>query len=62
MCVGQTSTICEDVREGKVAPLVHDRRIKALVIADLLSVFFTKTLTRCGFRFSSGVPSVSVTG
>jgi len=43
MCVGQTSTICEDVRQSKVVPLVHDRRIKALVIADPLSVFFTKT-------------------
>ncbi|HLX30489.1 MAG TPA: dienelactone hydrolase [Casimicrobiaceae bacterium] len=43
MCVGQTSTICEDVRQGKVVPLVHDRRVKALVIADPLSVFFTKT-------------------
>ncbi|HZP85354.1 MAG TPA: dienelactone hydrolase family protein [Burkholderiales bacterium] len=43
MCVGQTSTICEDVRQGKVVPLVHDRRVKALVIADPLSVFFTRT-------------------
>lgn len=43
MCVCQTSTICEDVRQGKVGPLVHDRRVKALVIADPLSVFFTKT-------------------
>ena len=43
MCVGQTSTICEDVRQGKVVSFVHDRRVKALVIADPLSVFFTKT-------------------
>ena len=43
MCVGQTSTICERVRQGKGEPLVHDRRVKALVIADPLSIFFTKT-------------------
>lgn len=43
MCVGQTSTICEDVRQGKSESSVHDRRVKALVIADPLSVFFTKT-------------------
>jgi predicted dienelactone hydrolase len=42
MCVGQTSTICEDVRQGKLEPLVHDRRVKALVIADPLSTFFTE--------------------
>ena len=34
---------CEDVRQGKVESLVHDGRVKALVIADPLSVFFTKT-------------------
>jgi len=43
MCVGQTSTICESVRQGKSESLVHDRRVKAVVIADPLSVFFTKT-------------------
>lgn len=43
MCVGQASTICEGVRQSRVEPLVHDRRVKALVIADPLSVFFTKT-------------------
>jgi len=43
MCVGQISTICEDVRQGKLGPLVHDRRVKALVLADPLSVFFAKT-------------------
>jgi predicted dienelactone hydrolase len=43
MCVGQTSTICESVRQGKSEPLVHDRRVKAVVIADPLSIFFTKT-------------------
>lgn len=43
MCLGQTSTICEDVRRGKVVSSVHDRRVKALSISDPLSVFFTKT-------------------
>lgn len=43
MCVGQSSTICDDVRQGKAARLVHDSRVKALVIADPLSIFFTKT-------------------
>jgi predicted dienelactone hydrolase len=43
MCAGQSSTICEDVRRGKVESPVHDRRVKALVIADPLSIFFTKT-------------------
>jgi len=43
MCGGQSSTICENVRQGKVESLVHDRRVKALVIADPLSIFFTKT-------------------
>jgi predicted dienelactone hydrolase len=43
MCAGQTSTICEGVRQGKVEPLIHDRRVKALVIADPLSIYFTKT-------------------
>lgn len=43
MCGGQSSTICEDIRRGKIEPLVHDRRVKAMVIADPLSIFFTKT-------------------
>ena len=43
MCAGQTSTICDEVRQGNGQPLVHDPRIKAAVIADPLSVFFTKT-------------------
>ena len=42
MCAGQTSTLCEQVREGRLEPLVHDGRIKAAVIADPLSIFFTK--------------------
>ena len=43
MCTGQTSTICEEVRQGRFEPLVHDGRIKAAVIADPLSIFFTNT-------------------
>jgi predicted dienelactone hydrolase len=42
MCVEKTSTICEKVRQGKLGPLVHDGRVKAAVIADPLSIFFTK--------------------
>ena len=33
MCVGRTSTICEEVRQQRIRPLAHDRRIKAAVIA-----------------------------
>jgi predicted dienelactone hydrolase len=43
MCAGQTSTICDEVRQGRLEPLVHDERIKAAVIADPLSIFFAKT-------------------
>lgn len=43
MCAGQTNTLCEQVREGRLEPLAHDGRIKAAVIADPLSIFFTKT-------------------
>ena len=43
MCTGQTNTLCEQVREGRLGPLAHDGRIKAAVIADPLSVFFTRT-------------------
>jgi predicted dienelactone hydrolase len=43
MCDGQTSAICAEVRQGRFASPVHDSRIKAAVIADPLSIFFTKT-------------------
>jgi predicted dienelactone hydrolase len=43
MCAGQTTAICDKVRQGRLEPLVHDDRVKAAVIADPLSVFFTKT-------------------
>jgi predicted dienelactone hydrolase len=42
MCAGKSSPLCEEVHRGKLVPLVHDARIKAAVIADPLSVFFTK--------------------
>jgi len=42
-CIGQTSTTCEEARQGRLGPLVHDRRIKAAVIVDPLSIFFTKS-------------------
>jgi predicted dienelactone hydrolase len=42
MCAGKTSTICDDVRQARLEPLVHDSRVKAAVIADPLSIFFTK--------------------
>lgn len=42
MCAGQTTPICAEVRQGRLEPLVHDGRIKAAVIADPLSIFFTK--------------------
>ena len=41
MCAGKTGPLCEEVHQGKLAPLAHDARIKAAVIADPLSVFFT---------------------
>ena len=40
---GQTSTTCEEARQGRLAPLVHDRRVKAAAIVDPLSIFFTKS-------------------
>jgi len=43
MCKEQTSAICKEVRRGSLPPLVHDSRVKAAVIADPLSIFFTKT-------------------
>jgi predicted dienelactone hydrolase len=43
MCAGKTNALCEQVREGRLEPLAHDGRIKAAVIADPLSIFFTKT-------------------
>ena len=43
MCEGRTVKVCDQIRahEYPKAPLTHDRRIKAAVVADPLSVFFT---------------------
>ena len=42
-CEGRTDKICNQIRahEYPGEPLTHDRRIKAAVVADLLSIFFT---------------------
>lgn len=43
MCEGRTDRFCDQIRaqEYPKQPLTHDRRIKAAVVADPLSVFFT---------------------
>ena len=43
LCEGRTDKICDQIRahEYPKEPLQHDRRIKAAVVADPLSVFFT---------------------
>jgi predicted dienelactone hydrolase len=41
LCAGKDSPICEQARRGELPALTHDPRIKAAVIADPLSVFFT---------------------
>jgi predicted dienelactone hydrolase len=42
-CEGRTDKVCDQIRaqEYPKEPLTHDRRIKAAVVADPLSVFFT---------------------
>ncbi|AOK61249.1 dienelactone hydrolase [Burkholderia ubonensis] len=40
-CEGRNSLICEQIRRGELPALPHDPRIKAAVIADPLSLFFT---------------------
>src|SRR5262245_59734921 len=42
-CEGRTDKVCDQIRaqEYPEEPLTHDRRIKAAVVADPLSVFFT---------------------
>jgi predicted dienelactone hydrolase len=42
-CAGKTSGLCDEIRHGRSVPVVHDSRVKAAVIADPLSVFFTST-------------------
>jgi predicted dienelactone hydrolase len=43
LCEGRTDKVCDQIRaqEYPKEPLTHDRRIKAAVVADPLSVFFT---------------------
>jgi predicted dienelactone hydrolase len=43
LCEGRTDHVCDQIRarEFPKEPLTHDRRIKAAVIADPLSVFFS---------------------
>jgi predicted dienelactone hydrolase len=43
LCQGRTDKFCDQIRaqEYPKEPLTHDRRIKAAVVADPLSVFFT---------------------
>ncbi|HEY4066802.1 MAG TPA: prolyl oligopeptidase family serine peptidase, partial [Burkholderiaceae bacterium] len=41
LCAGAPNPVCDALRAGRLGPLVHDPRIKAAVIADPLSIFFT---------------------
>lgn len=42
LCDGVDTPLCDQVRKGELPELDHDPRIKAVVIADPVSVFFTK--------------------
>ncbi|MGO4569572.1 alpha/beta hydrolase family protein [Rhizobium sp. 2YAF20] len=42
LCDGKDSALCGQVHKGELPELAHDPRIKAAVIADPLSVFFTE--------------------
>jgi predicted dienelactone hydrolase len=42
LCEGVDTPLCDQVRKGELPELIHDPRIKAAVIADPLSAFFTK--------------------
>ncbi|MEX3842328.1 alpha/beta hydrolase family protein [Paraburkholderia sp. BR10882] len=42
LCEGVDTPLCDQVHKGEVPELVHDPRIKAAVIADPVSIFFTK--------------------
>jgi len=42
LCDGVNTPLCNQVHQGELPELVHDPRIKAAVIADPVSVFFTK--------------------
>ncbi|MGV1764986.1 alpha/beta hydrolase family protein [Rhizobium rhizogenes] len=41
LCDGNSSVLCDQVHKGELPELAHDPRIKAAMIADPLSVFFT---------------------
>jgi predicted dienelactone hydrolase len=41
LCNGKDSPICEQARRGELPALPHDPRVKAAVIADPLSAYFT---------------------
>ncbi|AYG59840.1 alpha/beta hydrolase family protein [Rhizobium jaguaris] len=42
LCEGKDSAPCDQVHKGELPELAHDPRIKAAVIADPLSIFFTE--------------------
>lgn len=42
LCEGKSDPLCEQVHKGGLPELSHDARIKAAVIVDPLSVFFTQ--------------------
>jgi predicted dienelactone hydrolase len=42
LCEGDNSPVCDQVHKGGFPELAHDPRIKAAVIADPLSIFFTE--------------------
>lgn len=42
LCDGVDTPLCDQVRKGELPELAHDPRIKAAVIADPVSVFFTR--------------------
>ena len=43
LCAGRTDKVCDQIRaqDYPKEPLTHDRRIKAAVVADPVSIFFT---------------------
>lgn len=42
LCEGKDTPICDQIHKGELPELTHDARIKAAVIADPLTVFFTE--------------------
>jgi predicted dienelactone hydrolase len=43
LCDGIDTLLCDQVHKGELPELAHDPRIKAAVIADPVSIFFTQT-------------------